>query len=190
MGGELTCRSCHTSWRRVPEEIGWALRIEPAELVCVLRLLWTMNGEPAACATTYLPADQAARFLGGPAEGTAAKRAGAGLSWLPLASSPELREVANGGLAPIGTPRALYLEIQLPPPSVARSLRLSAGHPAAMVTVRFDDLVTSRPVGLTVTVLRPDIFRIVVQTAKTPLPDDREGSASGAWRCAVEDWEP
>jgi DNA-binding GntR family transcriptional regulator len=28
--GELTCRSRRTSWRRVPEDIGWALQIDPA----------------------------------------------------------------------------------------------------------------------------------------------------------------
>jgi hypothetical protein len=31
------------------------------------------------------------------------------------------------------------LELQPPPAAVARSLRLSPGQPAAMVTVRFDD---------------------------------------------------
>ena len=31
MAGELTCRSHRTSWRRVPENIGWALHVDPAE---------------------------------------------------------------------------------------------------------------------------------------------------------------
>jgi hypothetical protein len=90
----------------------------------------------------------------------------------------------------MGKPAALHIEMQLPPPSVARSLRLTAGQPAAMVTVRFDDPATGRPAALTVAVLRPDLFRIVVQTAEAPLPDGREGSLPGAWTHAVEDWEP
>ena len=29
MGGQITCRSWQASWRQVPEDIGWALRIPP-----------------------------------------------------------------------------------------------------------------------------------------------------------------
>ncbi len=65
------------------------------------------------------------------------------------------------GLA--GLPRAIQLELSLPPPSVARSLRLSAGQPVATVTVRFDDPVTGAAVALSMAMLRPDLFRIVVQ---------------------------
>ena len=59
-----------------------------------------------------------------------------------------------------------------------------------MVTVRFDDPATSIPSALTVTVLRPDLFRIVIQTAGTPLTDDRENSFLAASAQAMEDWEP
>src|SRR5260370_11848256 len=62
MGEELTCRSRQVSWRRVPEDIGWALRIPPSEPICVVRGLWTANGEPAAFTTTYLTADVAGPF--------------------------------------------------------------------------------------------------------------------------------
>jgi hypothetical protein len=58
---------------------------------------------------------------------------------------------------------------------------LSAGQPAAKVTVRFDDQATGRPAALTVAVLRPELFRIVVQTAEMPLPGGEAGSATGAW---------
>jgi DNA-binding GntR family transcriptional regulator len=188
MGGELTCPSSHVSWRRVSEEIGWALRIDPAEPACVLRLLWAVDGERAAYATTYLPAGQADRFIDTSAVDTATADIAAALSLLPLTSSPEPE--ANDELAPVGTPRTLQLEMQLPPPAVARSLRLSAGQPAVMITVRFDDPATSVPVALTVTVLRPDLFRIVIQTARTPLSDDREDSFLAASAQAMEDWEP
>jgi DNA-binding GntR family transcriptional regulator len=68
---------------------------------------------------------------------------------------------------PAGLPRAIQLELSLPPPSVARSLRLSAGQPVASVTVRFDDPQTGAPVALSMAMLRPDLFRIVVQAPGT-----------------------
>ena len=73
MGGDIACRSRQVSWRRVPEDIGWALGLETvppqgatprtpqqetSDAVCVVRFLWTADGEPAACTTTYLPADR------------------------------------------------------------------------------------------------------------------------------------
>jgi hypothetical protein len=73
---------------------------------------------------------------------------------------------------------------------VARSLRLSAGAPAAIVTVRFDDRQAGRPVALTVAVFRPDMFRIVVDAGERPLAGGGEGSFPGAWTHAAEDWEP
>jgi DNA-binding GntR family transcriptional regulator len=188
MGGELTCASSHISWRRVSEEVGWALRIDPAEPACVLRLLWAVDGERAAYATTYLPAGQADRFIDTSAADNATADMAAALSLLPLTSSPE--HEPSDELVPLGTPRTLQLEMQLPPPAVARSLRLSAGQPAVMITVRFDDPATSVPVALTVTVLRPDLFRIVIQTARTPLTDDREHSFLAASAQAMEDWAP
>ena len=39
-----------------------------------------------------------------------------------------------------------------------------------MVTVRFEDLGSGQPVALTIAVLRPDMFRLVVQTPRPPLP--------------------
>jgi hypothetical protein len=246
MGGGLTCRNRQTSWHRVPEDIGWALHVDPAEPVCVVRAVWTASGEPAAYATTYLPTDMAGAFLGtappsadeadhpapadtasepadvppaaetgeadgagappgdsrAPAAGSgmkparsdagalaAAAGAGAALSLLPLTSCPELSEALRSDLAAMGKPAALHVEMQLPPGSIARSLRLSAGQPAAMVTVRFDDPATGRPAALTVAVLRPELFRIVLQTAEVPLPDGEEGSLSPTWTYTAEGWE-
>jgi hypothetical protein len=188
MGGELTCRSRHTSWRRVPEDIGWVLGVSPAGQVCVVRLLWAAGGEPAACATTYLPPAQAARIT---ATGPDADDAGA-LGPLPLAAAGGQPVPGTGGVS-AGRPAALHLEMQPPPPAVARSLRLSAGQPAAIVTIRFDDRDSGHPSALAVTVLRPDMFRIVVSSGTGRLPgggDGRPGlTFSGAWTHAVEDWE-
>jgi DNA-binding GntR family transcriptional regulator len=184
MGGELACRNRQISWRRVPEDIGWALGIASADSICVVRFLWTANGEPAAYSTTYLPKDLAGQFTDVGLGSVGALRL------LPLTPRPGMPDQERAELLPVGQPAALHVEIQLPPPSVAKSLRLSAGQPAALVTVRFDDRATSRPVALTVAVLRPEKFRIVIQSAELPLPDAGDGSFSGAWTHAVQDWEP
>ena len=93
MGAELTCRSRQVSWRRVPEDIGWALRIPPAEPVCVVRLRWTVNGEPAAFTVTYLPTGMAGPITAAyPAQGGQPEQeigAVTGLNLMPLTARPE-----------------------------------------------------------------------------------------------------
>jgi DNA-binding GntR family transcriptional regulator len=164
MAGELTCRSRRITWRRMPEDIGCALDADPGEQVCVVHAVWAAGGEPAASAMTYVPA----------------RRAGA----LPDA---DLAQAGWSDLASAGEPAALHVEMQPPPPSVARVLRLSAGQPGAMVTVRFDDPATGRPAALTLAALRPELFRIVIDTAEVPLPGGGEGRTADAWTAA--DWE-
>jgi DNA-binding GntR family transcriptional regulator len=183
MGAQIVCRSRQASWRQVPEDIGWALRIPPAALVGVIRMLWTANDAPAAFSTTYL-----LREIAGPL--MAAQGGSDAVSVLPITAPPAQREPEDGGLGPVGTVRALHIEMQPPPPSVARSLRLTAGQPAALVTARFDDPQENRPVALTVAVFRPDLFRIVVESGDHLLAEGGTGSFSGAWTHAVEDWEP
>jgi len=55
------------------------------------------------------------------------------------------------------------LELSPPQPSVARSLRLIPGQSAFSVTIRFDDHATGDPVALTVVILKPDQFRVVIE---------------------------
>ena len=190
MGGEIACRSRQASWRQVPEDIGWALQIPPADPVGVIRVQWTANGEPAAFCTTYMLKDMAAPFIN--AQGS---WGAVGLSLLPI-TAPVQPDPEHGGLVPVGEPRAVHVEMQPPPPSVARSLRLSAGQPAALVTVRFDDPDEGRPVALTIAVFRPDLFRIVVESGDHILGDggasgpSADSTFSAAWTHAVEDWEP
>ncbi len=198
MGGQIACRSRQASWRQVPEDIGWALRIPPADPVAVIRVQWTANGEPAAFCTTYLLKEMAGPFIS--AEGS---QGAGGLSLLPI-TAPAHPDPEHGDLVPVGEPRAVHVEMQPPPPSVARSLRLSAGQPAALVTVRFDDPDEERPVALTIAVFRPDLFRIVVESGGQLLADGGasragerrepgmaggESALSAAWAHAVEDWE-
>jgi DNA-binding GntR family transcriptional regulator len=178
MGGEFSCRSRQVAWRLPPEDISWALRIASGQQVCVVRFLWTAGGEPAALCTTYVPGDLAGEPDGG--TGLPAVLGLVRLTGITQAGGQELS----------GSPAALHIELQAPPPSVARSLRLTAGQPAMMVTVRFDDEGSGRPVALTIAVLRPDMFRVVVQSPRPPLPDGDAGNLSGSWAHAVEDWEP
>ncbi len=63
MGGDVICRKRKVSWRRVPEDIGWALGVAPADSVCAVKCHWSLNGEPAAISTAYLTA-QAATQVG------------------------------------------------------------------------------------------------------------------------------
>ncbi len=180
MGGDISCRSRQVSVRRVPEDIGWALRLPPSDPVCVIRFLWTADGQPAAFATTYLPADAAGAYL----------EPGAGSAFTPLPLTTVSAAAERSGTAPAAQPGALHVEMQPPPPSVARSLRLAPGQLAAVVTVRFDDPVEGDPVALTVAVCRSDLFRIVISSDERPLADDDTGSFSGVWTHAVEGWEP
>ena len=89
-----------------------------------------------------------------------------------------------GDLPVAWLPRSAFLEMQPPPPAVARSLKLTAGQPAAMLTVRFEEPGTGRPAALTVAVLRPDLFRIAVET-----PEGTGRSFTGAWTHALQDWD-
>ncbi len=187
MGGEFSCSSRQVTWRVPPEGIGWALRLTSGQQVCMARFLWTAGGEPCAMCTSYVPDDIAASPDGA---------APAGLP--PVLDLLQLTGVADGTGArtgdqdrqPVaGTPAALHIELQAPPPSVARSLRLTTGQPAIMVTVRFDEPGTGRPVALTIAVLRPDMFRIVVQTPSSPLPGETSGNLSASWTRAAADWD-
>jgi len=202
MAGELTLRTRQASWRRVPEDIAWALRVDPAEQVWVVHTVWAVGDEPAAYVMTYLSAVAAAAIPGIDPPGTdeTGAPAGADTATEPAAIPPgsEAGEPAGatsppgGDLAAVGAvgkPAAVHVEMQPPPPSIARSLRLSAGQSAAKVTVRFDDPAIDRPAALTVAVLRPELFRIVVQTAEAPVPSGEAGSVPGAWVRTIEGWD-
>ena len=62
---------------------------------------------------------------------------------------------------------AVSVEMSPPQPAVARSLRLSPGQPVITVTVRFDDSATGSPSGLTVVMLKPELFRVAIDTTET-----------------------
>ncbi len=69
---------------------------------------------------------------------------------------------------PDSRPDAFQLDFQAPAPAVARSLRLAAGQPATTVTIRFENATHPGVLALTVAVLRPELFRVVVESAAIP----------------------
>jgi len=103
----------------------------------------------------------------------------------PVSDGP----VAGGAAPPVvARPRALQIELAPPPASVARSLRLAAGEPVATVTVSFEDPAAHRPVAITTAMLRPDLFRIVIEAGAGP--DGPDGDFASVWTHAAAGWEP
>jgi DNA-binding GntR family transcriptional regulator len=174
MGSAIVCRARHVSRRRAPQDIGWALGLAPGAQVRVVRCLWTSGGTPAAMSTAYLrqPAGAGEPAPGdlAPDEGPAAWPGDGEADWMPafdtvLTAPPGEQDGPGtaGAQVPGGQPAALNVEMRPPQSSVARGLHLSPGEPAITVTIRFDE--SSVPVALTVVMLRPDFFKVSVETA-------------------------
>jgi DNA-binding GntR family transcriptional regulator len=149
MGSPVECHARHSSVREAPQDVAWAIGVPTGAPVRVIRCVWTLSGEPAAISTSYLPADPGS----------------------------ENRDDAAGDFAAVldalpGTtarPAAVSIEMSPPQPSAARSLRLAPGRPVTHVTVRFEDVQLHTPAGLSVVLLRPELFRVVIETASAPV---------------------
>lgn len=190
MGGQLACKSRHTTMRRPPEDIGRSLGLAPGEPVLAVRCVWTVGGEPGALAASYLPERIAATLgvlpPGGPDGEEAALDAQAQAGLVPPASFPFPWRPAD----PDGPqPGAVQLEMGLPPPSAARTLRLTAGEPVATVTVSFADPGSGAVAALTMAMLRPELFRVVVQATPASLLVSNSGSLASAWTHAGDAWD-
>jgi hypothetical protein len=184
MGTVISCGARHVSWRRVPEDIGGALGLAPGDSVRVVRCLWTADDAPAAFSATYLPERYA--LLAEPSP-----------SFADVLTSPQVvtepASAPEGGADGIPTkarPSGLHVELQPPAPSVARSLRLAAGQPAVTVTVRFDEVPLGRSMALAIAVLRPDTFRVVVESPQGQRVSGSAMTEGGVWTHAAEGWEP
>ena len=184
MGMAISCASRHVSWRRVPEDIGGALGLSPGDPVCVVRCLWTSAGWPAAFSASYLPEEHSFLAEESPVftDVLRASQVIPGTDPAQLAGPPD----------PPVLPRqaGLYIELQPPAPSVARSLRLAAGQPAITVTVRFDDATAGTPMALAIAVLRPEMFRVVVESPQGPRANASAAGDDGIWTHAAGGWEP
>ena len=164
IGGQLLCASSHTEMRRPPEDIGRALGTAPSDPVLSIRSVWTVGGEPATVASSYVSKQVAAKLgalpVTKPGDDGAAhehhEHTGAGS---PLAFPVPWQP----GETARPWPAAVQIEMGLPPPSAARTLRMAAGQPVTTVTLSFPGLTSGSAVALTIAMLRPELFRIVVE---------------------------
>jgi hypothetical protein len=185
MGGDVACRARHVSQRGAPQEVASALGLTPDSPVRVVRCVWAAGADPVAVSTAYVPEAIAASV---PRQALASFEEM--LHPIPGARSPSefgdsLAEPADIDDVDVTPPpeeetgmsadpmdwmpgatsaRAVDIELSPPQPAVARSLRLVPGQSAFSVTIRFDDPDTHTPVGLTVVVLKPEFFRVVIET--------------------------
>jgi DNA-binding GntR family transcriptional regulator len=192
MGNAISCRARHVSRRQAPQDIGWSLGLAPGAPVRIIRCLWVCGDDPAAISTVYLPEQRlpeqrlAEQHLPEAGDGSQlAEDPDPGLSFddvlntLPVADAPfpealTPEALSAEALTPEARPAVLHVEMRAPQPSAARSLRLTPGQAVLTVTIRFDDPATGRPTGLAVVMLKPDLFRVSVetvptQTSRTPL---------------------
>jgi DNA-binding GntR family transcriptional regulator len=168
MGSSISCQAKHVSRRQAPQDICWALGLGPGTQVRVIRCLWTSAGSPVAMSTAYVP--QAPGTQPPPGRVSALPRADAESSWVPafdevLSEPPQDAGEPETGIT-AGRPAALNVELRPPQPSIARGLNLAPGQSAITVTLRFD--TAGAPVALTVVMLRPDFFKVSVETAAAP----------------------
>ncbi len=155
MGGTIACQTRHVSTRAAPQDVAWALHLPCGAPIRVVRCVWVSDGDPAAVSTAYLsdplagqdtePGQEAGQEAGEEAE----------------QEFPSLGTVLNALPA-----AAVSVEMSPPQPSIARSLRLSPGLPVITVTVRFDDPATGEPAGLTVVMMKPELFRVAIDTSE------------------------
>ena len=147
MGGEIACQTRHVSRREAPQDVAWALRLPSGAPIRMIRCVWVSEGDPAAVSTAYLT-------------GTLAEP--------DTEPDPETgQDFLSFGSVLHTLPAAVSVEMSPPQPSIARSLRLSPGQLVMTVTVRFDDSVTGEPAGLTVVMLKPELFRVAIDTTET-----------------------
>jgi DNA-binding GntR family transcriptional regulator len=143
MGTTIVCQSRHVSRREAPQDVAWALGLPAGAPIRVVRCVWSAAGDPVAVSTAYLHEAEAEADSEADPDPSSLDSV---LSDLPAA--------------------AVSVELGPPQPAVARSLRLSPGQPVITVTVRFDDSDTGRPAGLTVVMLKPELFRVAIDTTE------------------------
>jgi DNA-binding GntR family transcriptional regulator len=170
-GSVLACISRNVTRRTPPEEIAHALRLPADSQICAVQSTWSAGGTAAALSTAYLPGALAAS----PGPGLpAAAPPGTALDPLP----------PPAGIPPGTYPGALRMDMQPPHRQAARILNIPPSGSAVTITVRFDDPATRTPAALTVTVLDPARFSIVLQApgglpAAAGLPGETPAPAPG-----------
>jgi hypothetical protein len=186
MGGDVACRTRHVSQRGAPQEVASALGLTGDSPVRVVRCVWAAGADPVAVSTAYVPEAIAASVprqalasfeemlhpIPGakpPSEPGDSLAEPADIDDVDVTSPPPAEETDMPAdpmdrMPGATSARAVDIELSPPQPAVARSLRLVPGQSAFSVTIRFDDPDTRTPVGLTVVVLKPEFFRVVIET--------------------------
>jgi DNA-binding GntR family transcriptional regulator len=147
MGTTIMCQTRHVSRREAPQDVAWALGVPTAAPIRVVRCVWSAAGDPAAVSTAYLHDTAEGEYEADAEADPEAPSFDSVLADVPAA--------------------AVSVEMSPPQPAVARSLRLSPGQPVITVTVRFDDVATGSPAGLTVVMLKPELFRVAIETTES-----------------------
>jgi DNA-binding GntR family transcriptional regulator len=151
MGLPIACQTRHVSHREAPQDVAWALGLAAGAPIRVVRCVWVAAGDPAAVSTAYLHETPG----------------GEGREAAPEAAEADPELASFGSVLSSEVPAAaVSVEMSPPQPAVARNLRLSPGQPVIIVTVRFDDPATGSPAGLTVVMLKPELFRVAVDTTE------------------------
>jgi len=170
--GELSCKSHSVAWHPVRADISAALRITRGEPACILQKLWTVDGEPAAATTSYL-ADSAAEPFLATANGNQTDSLDAILPMPPARAATPVGVPERGERLLV--PHALSVEMQQAPAWAAKVLRLSAGGPAIALTVRYSEPADGNAAALTMAILRPDRFRVIIDSTVTSLAGATDG---------------
>jgi hypothetical protein len=165
----------------VPERLAWIIPapLDPAAAVPPPSKGFEAGGQAGQAGpvqaedgwTTVVPPDVLQRLAPPEPAQTARTRGNAG---------SRVQAGQDGQETLVGRPGALHIEMAPPPPSIGKSLRLGAGQSGVIVSVRYDDPSLGTPVALTVAVLRPDLFRIVITSAAVPSLDTDSDSLTDA----------
>ena len=171
MGSPIECHARHVSVKEAPQDVAWAIGVAVGTAVRVLRNVWTIAGDPAAISTAYLPDPPIAEAAWDGESGAAA--VGPGQFGAAAVGSGQFDTVLDALPGLSAKPAAVCVEMAPPQPSAARSLRLPPGRPVISVTVRFEHREYRQPAGLAVVLLRPELFRVAIETPHV------SGSAGG-----------
>jgi GntR family transcriptional regulator len=150
MGTAITCQTRHVSRREAPQDVAWALGLPAGAPIRVVRCVWSAEGDPAAVSTAYL-------------------HEAAGDGDPEADAEPDPEPASFDSVLSEAPAVAVSVEMSPPQPAVARSLRLTPGQPVITVTARFNDSATGSPAGLTVVMLKPELFRVAIDTTEAPI---------------------
>jgi hypothetical protein len=184
VGGPLECRARSIGRPALRDDLARALGAPAGEEGCSVRLQFTVAGEPAALSTTYAVAAHRSVIeklaaLEGPGLLPAGGQGCAAVGGVPAA--------ATGGMSSdlvIGH-RAVQLEFQQPSPGITSLLRLQAGEKAIAITATSGGDAPT----LTAAILRADLFRVTIESALPPLPEQVVDGYSSGWAHLGGPWQ-